>query len=81
MMKRAVAPLVFVALVAVAAPAAAQRPDPCARFEEPLAYNACLAEHGPRVPATRAEAPGGEASAPLRHGPRGRQRLEFSIGD
>jgi len=74
------APFAVVALI-LASPAAAQRPDPCASIEAPLAYNACLAEHGPHAPATRAEAPGDEGGAPLRRGPRGRRRLEFSVGD
>jgi hypothetical protein len=78
--KHAAVSLAFVALV-VAAPAAAQKADPCARFEAPLAYNACLAEHGPRAPGTRAEAPGDEGSAPLLRGPRGRRRLDFGVGD
>jgi hypothetical protein len=74
------APFAFAALV-LAAPAAAQRPDPCARFEEPLTYNACLAEHGPRAAATRPASPNEEASGPVRRSRRGRQRLEFSVGD
>jgi hypothetical protein len=74
------APFVFAALV-FAAPAAAQRPDPCARFEEPLAYNACLAEHGPRAGATRPAAATDEAGGRVQRAPRGRQRLEFNVGD
>ena len=74
------APFAFAALVFVA-PAAAQRSDPCARFEAPLAYNACLAEHGPHAAATRPASPNEEASAPVRRTPHGRQRLEFSVGD
>ena len=70
----------FAALV-FAAPAAAQRPDPCARLEEPIAYNACLAEHGPRAAATRPASPNEEASGPVRRTRRGRQQLEFSVGD
>jgi hypothetical protein len=74
------APFAFAALV-FAAPAAAQRSDPCARLEAPLAYNACLAEHGPHAAATRPASPNEEASAPVRRTPHGRQRLEFSVGD
>jgi len=79
MMARA-APFAFAALV-FAAPAAAQRSDPCARFEAPLAYNACLAEHGPHAAATRPATSNEEASAPIRRTRHGRQRLEFSVGD
>jgi len=66
----------------LAAPAAAQRPDPCGRFEEPLAYNACLAEHGPRAAETRAASPDGEALGAIRRAPHGhgRQRLELNAG-
>jgi hypothetical protein len=74
------APLAFVALV-FAAPAAAQRSDPCARLEEPIAYNACLAAHGPRAAATRPATPNEEAAGAVRRAPRGRQRLEFNLGD
>jgi len=79
---RGAAPLAFAALV-LAAPAAAQKPDPCARFEEPLAYNACLAEHGPRAAGkgTRPASPDEEASGPIRRAPHGRQRLEFNVRD
>lgn len=44
---------------AISAPAAADEDPSCARIEEPLAYNACLAAHGPR--ATKI---GGAAGAP-----------------
>lgn len=66
---------------ATPAAAATQRPDPCARFEEPLAYNACLAEHGPRAPATRPATESEEGGGPARRAPHGRQRLEFNAGD
>jgi hypothetical protein len=74
------APFAFAALV-FATPAAAQRPDPCARLEAPLAYNACLAEHGPRAAATRPASPNEEASGAVRRASHGRQRLEFNLGD
>jgi hypothetical protein len=66
---------------AFAAPAAAQTPDSCARFEAPLAYNACLAAHGPKAGATRPAAHDGEAGGPARRARPGRQRLEFNVGD
>lgn len=44
------AAVAFLALSAVLpGPARAQDDPACARFEEPLAYNACLASHGPRA--------------------------------
>jgi len=79
MMARA-ASFAFAALV-FAAPAAAQKADSCARFEAPLAYNACLAEHGLRAAGTRAASPQEESSGPVRRVRQGRQRLEFSVGD
>jgi len=76
------APFALLALFA-AAPAAAKGLDPCARFEEPLAYNACLAAHGPRAPETRAAAPGEVETAPAireRRRAGGRRRLEINLG-
>ncbi len=37
----------------LAAPALAEGGDACARFSDALAYNACLALHGPQARATR----------------------------
>ena len=45
--------VLLVLMMFVAAPAGSARAgdDPaCARFQEPLAYNACLAAHGPKAP-------------------------------
>ena len=42
--------LLLAAAVAVLPGLAEAEDDPaCARFEEPLAYNACLASHGPKA--------------------------------
>ena len=68
------------ALLVLASLSGAARADDsaCAKIEDPLAYNACLASHGPRAGAvgaapggteTTRRAPGGEPSA-------GRPRLE-----
>ena len=43
------AAVAFLALLAAPGPAYAQDDPACARFEDPLAYNACLASHGPRA--------------------------------
>jgi len=53
-------------LVSSVAPAWAQDNPACAKFEEPLAYNACLAKLGPKAGATLAvpEPPG---AAPAVH--------------
>ncbi len=65
-------------------PARAEDNPACARFESPLAYNACLAKLGPPAAAARGtpEAVGGRRPA----GPvfaarrsRGRVRMEFTI--
>ena len=63
----------------VGAPAEALAKDPCAAFEEPLAYNACLARHGPPAFAARpAQDPDEGFGAPrARHG---RGRLDFEVG-
>ncbi len=46
-MRRALGLLAVLAVLPSAAPAA---DDPaCAKYEDPLAYNACLASHGPRA--------------------------------
>lgn len=58
--------LFMIALAAVAfisAGARAQGDEACARIEEPLAYNACLAAHGPKA---RMIAPQSEASSSVR---------------
>ena len=70
-------PVVVAALVAASAVALAK--DQCAAIEEPLAYNACLARHGPPAFVTRPGADPDEGfSAPrARHG---RERLEFGVG-
>ena len=40
----------LLALCAAALPGLARADNPaCAKFEEPLAYNACLASHGPKA--------------------------------
>jgi len=41
----------------IAAPAGAQNYAACAKIDDPLAYNACLARQGPPAHATRAIAP------------------------
>ena len=55
-------------LTLAAAPASLARAgddSACARFQEPLAYNACLASHGPRAPGGAAKGAGrGERPAP-----------------
>ena len=63
----------------IGAPAHALAKDPCAAIEEPFAYNACLARHGPHALATRPIPERGEDSGALRPR-RGRARLEFDLG-
>jgi hypothetical protein len=68
----------------IGAPARAKDNASCAQFEEPLAYNACLARHGPHAGATRAiAAPDEDFGAPGVEARRGgeRHRLEFDIGE
>jgi hypothetical protein len=52
-----------VAMLAVSQPRAEDYAA-CAKIENPLAYNACLARQGPPARATRATAPPADADAP-----------------
>jgi len=74
--------LIGIALLA-AAPARAE--DPCAKFQEPLAYNACLAKQGPEWHGTRGIATPPDADAPKGAGGwtgpgRARSALRFGRG-
>ncbi len=81
--------LIFVsALAAAPRPALGQDDPACAKYQEPLAYNACLASHGPKANSIRAEphadARSSAGSAPGREWPaatrrRGRIHMEFRI--
>jgi hypothetical protein len=68
----------------VGAPARAEDNPACAKFEEPLAFNACLAKFGPRAHESKAIAAeaGGRRSArggEISRARRGRVRLEFDV--
>ncbi len=88
------ASLLILASVAAAFPRlAASQDDPaCAKYQEPLAYNACLASHGPKaneIGANRGQSELGQVpyarpSAPAREWPdatrrHGRVHMEFRI--
>ena len=93
-------PIAFVfgstALAALASPARAEDYPACAKIENPLAYNQCLAAHGPPAHATRAITPPEGADGPRAgwaahgHAPRsevqfsrarnGRMVMEFTVG-
>ncbi len=88
MMRRLAAVALFVALSA-AARAETTYPD-CEKYKEPLAYNQCLASHGPsaaRALAARAEGAATEAQRfhgfqrgrSIRHSRRGRMSATFVI--
>ncbi len=77
-------------LLASGGPADAEDNPACAKFENPLEYNACLAKQGPRAgatlavpePAPAARAPRGVRSMrafPRARPTRGRVRMEFTI--
>jgi hypothetical protein len=82
---------VGLATLPIGAPARAKDNGSCAQFEAPLAYNACLASHGPRAGETRAiAAPDddvgakrafggrrGRGGGEALRGKRGRARMEF----
>ncbi len=68
------------AALILASPAGGASSDACAKFEEPLAYNACLAKQGPQAHGARATRNlGGRGTIPATRGPHGRQRMEFTI--
>ncbi len=81
-MTRAIA---LLALLLWGVAARAEDNPACARFEAPLAYNACLARQGPAARATRAlPAPRGETARPGRRPTvtrtaRGRVHAVFTI--
>jgi hypothetical protein len=71
---------VFALALLIASPAFA---EDCARFAEPLAYNACLARQGPtaraaHVGAMPARGPMRRIRAPTYHG---RREMVFSVGN
>jgi hypothetical protein len=83
----------FVAPILVAGAAHAETYPDCEKFDEPLAYNQCLASHGPSAAhALGATEEGGGAGAgvetrglqvghPLHHGHDGRMSATFTIED
>ena len=78
-MRRALSLALAVLAPLIAAPAHAKGKDPCAQFEEPFAYNACLARHGPPAFAAR-PIPAPENDSGALRPRRGRRRLEFDVG-
>jgi hypothetical protein len=81
--------LMFVSALAALSRAALGQDDPaCAKYQEPLAYNACLASHGPKANSIGAEphsAARSSAGSPAgREWPdatrrRGRVHMEFRV--
>jgi hypothetical protein len=81
--------VMVVAAALIGSGARGQDSAACAKFEDPLAYNACLARGGPPAHATRAITPAEELSSgaharsamTVAHGRRGRMVLELSVGE
>ena len=80
--------LAIFGLLVLGAQAQAEDNPACAKFEDPLAYNACLAKLGPQAHGARAAPePVGEAGGAHRvhgggvitRGKNGRVHMEFSI--
>jgi len=74
--------LVVLVLLGSSGAARAQDNPACAKFEEPLAYNSCLAKLGPKAWPSHA-APSGRGRGPASAGQRGRDgraHMEFDIG-
>lgn len=92
-MRKAFIPAMAIGAALSVAPALAQDNPSCAKFQEPLAYNACLARLGPPAHGTRAipepqgesEGPRGPAGPHMRdglamsHERHGRMRAEFEV--
>ena len=88
-MRKALIPALAIGVMLFVAPALAQDNPSCAKFQEPLAYNACLARLGPPAHGARAmpepEGPRGAAESHMRdglvigHEKRGRMRAEFDV--
>ena len=92
-MRKALMPALAVGAMLFGAPASAQDNPACAKFQEPLAYNDCLARLGPRARGTRAiPEPQGESEGPrgaagprvggglvIGHDKRGRVHAEFDV--
>ncbi|HYA73649.1 MAG TPA: hypothetical protein VEF36_10895 [Roseiarcus sp.] len=79
-MRQAFIPALFAGALLVGAPARAEDNPACAKYEEPLAYNACLARLGPHAPATRAVAAPDDDAGPGAGRRRAHGRFEVSRG-
>ena len=56
------------------------RGDACAKYEDPLAYNACLAKLGPQAHGAKPTRDiGPRDTVPAKRGPHGREHMEFTI--
>jgi hypothetical protein len=81
--------LIFVSALAALPRSALGQDDPaCAKYQEPLAYNACLASHGPKANSIGAEPHIGARSSagspagrewPAATRRRGRVHMEFRV--
>ncbi len=88
MAKRAVLAAVSLLAAALLTSARAQDISPCARFQDPFAYNACLASHGPKAGAVGkveresagpADGKPRSSRAPVVLRRRGRVHMEFQV--
>ncbi len=93
-MRQAFILAIGVGVVCLGAPARAEDNPACAKYEEPLAYNACLARFGPHAPGAKAiPEPDDESDGPSASGRRrahggfeisrerhARARAEFDVG-
>ncbi len=94
-MRQAFILAIGVGVLLVGARARAEDNPACAKYDEPLAYNACLARLGPHAPGTRAvTAPDDDSDEPgagsrrrvhggleISRERRGRARAEFEVGE
>ena len=88
MTARAALAMLGLVSIALPGPADAQDEAACAKYQEPMVYNACLARHGPKAndvgrlragtgrPAAWANSVRGDVGATRKHG---RAHLEFLV--
>ena len=72
--------LAVLVLLGLGGAARAEDNPACAKFEDPLAYNACLAKLGPKAWPSHAAHGDSESAAPGRRGRDRRAHVEFDVG-
>jgi hypothetical protein len=85
-MRKALVSALAIGAALCGAPARGEDNPACAKYQQPLAYNACLARLGPHargvhsIPDGQADSPPVSSEAPAPRQRRGRSRAEFDVG-